>query len=187
MKIKESFLWKFLRTWKESLEWFFFNNLISKFPSQHVRVFFLRLGGASIASGVPVYGGCEFRCLKKLVIKAGTTIGHKSTLDARMGLTINENVVFGSEVMIWTLHHDYNDINFKTIGAPVVIEKLVWLGSRCIILPGVTVGEGAVVAAGAVVTKNVEPYTVVGGIPAKKIAHRERKMYQFETYKLHLV
>jgi acetyltransferase-like isoleucine patch superfamily enzyme len=101
-------------------------------------------------------------------------------LDARSGLTIGENVNLSNEVMIWSLHHDYNDPDFAAIGAPVIIEDYAWLCSRCIILPGVTIGKGAVVAAGAVVSRNVLPYTVVGGIPAKVIASRSSNL----TYQL---
>jgi acetyltransferase-like isoleucine patch superfamily enzyme len=93
-----------------------------------------------------------------------------------MGLTIGSNVNISNEVMIWTLHHDYNDADFASTGQAVIIEDYVWLCSRSIILPGVTIGKGAVVAAGAVVTKNVEPYTVVGGIPAKQIAKRNENL-----------
>ncbi|WP_454803358.1 hypothetical protein [Mucilaginibacter phyllosphaerae] len=74
--------------------------------------------------------------------------------------------------MIWTLHHDYNSPYFAQAGAAVTIKDYAWICSRAIILPGVTVGKGAVVAAGAVVTKNVADYSVVGGAPAKKIADR---------------
>ena len=69
-----------------------------------------------------------------------------------------------------------------------LIEDFVWIGSRSIILPGVKIGEGAIVAAGAVVTKDVLPYTVVGGIPAKQIAIRDRKNYDYipGKYRLHM-
>jgi acetyltransferase-like isoleucine patch superfamily enzyme len=81
--------------------------------------------------------------------------------------------------MIWTMHHDYNDLNFKAIGGPVIVEDYAWICSRAIILPGVTIGEGAVIAAGSVVTKDVAAWTVVGGVPAKKISVRERKNYDY--------
>lgn len=61
----------------------------------------------------------------------------------------------------------------------MTIGDYAWLCSHCIILPGVTIGEGAIVASGAVVTKDVEPWTVVGGIPAKEIAKREQKDYDY--------
>ncbi|UWX80272.1 acyltransferase [Arthrobacter jinronghuae] len=73
---------------------------------------------------------------------------------------------------LWTLQHDYNSPTFATSGGPIVIRDRAWISFRATILPGVVIGEGAVVAANSVVTKDVEPFTVVGGIPAKKIGER---------------
>lgn len=72
---------------------------------------------------------------------------------------------------IYTLQHDHRDpvFNCTKLDAKVTIGDRVWLGSNCIVLPGVTIGEGAVCCAGCVVTKDVEPYTVVAGIPARKV------------------
>ena len=67
------------------------------------------------------------------------------------------------------------DPGFRAIAQPVIIEDYVFIGPRAIILPGVTLGKGAVVAAGAVVTKDVEPFSIVGGVPAKVIGEREPK------------
>jgi maltose O-acetyltransferase len=176
-------------TWKASLEWFLLNNIISSFPSQTIRKAFLRMKGANIHKHALIYGGCEYRYPRGLKIGKGSSIGHRAILDARKGLIIGENVVFATEVMVWTLHHDYNDINFAGKGASVLIGDFVWLGSRSIILPGVTIGKGAVVATGAVVTKDVEPYTVVAGIPAKVIAKRDIKNYCYDpcSHRMHLV
>ncbi len=144
-------------------------------PSRRVRkVVLTHLFGVDIASSAVLYGGFEIRSPRKLKIGANTVIGHRATLDARGGLTIGNNINLSSEVMIWTAQHDYCDPEFGTMFKPVVIGDYVWLGPRCIILPGVTIGAGAVVAAGAVVTKDVEPYTVVGGVPAQKIADRPK-------------
>jgi maltose O-acetyltransferase len=67
----------------------------------------------------------------------------------------------------------------------VVIEDHAWLGTRAMVLPGVTVGRGAVVAAGAVVTKDVPPYTIVGGVPARVIGQRTTDLrYQFDYFRL---
>ena len=164
---------------KDSLEFFFLNNIISKFPSKHIRNMILRLMGAQIAKGVPIYSGCEFRKPSGLKIKKGSTIGHRCCIDARKGLEIGENVCIAAEVMIWTLHHDYNALDFKAVGDRVVIEDYAWLASRCIILPGVKIGKGAVVAAGAVVTKNVPPFSVVGGVPAKVIGKRNELPFEY--------
>jgi acetyltransferase-like isoleucine patch superfamily enzyme len=151
---------------------FLFLRLLAQFPSQLFRGFVLRLLGAKIDRAAVLYGGFEIRSPRKLKIGANSCIGHKATLDARGGLTIGKNVNLSSEVMIWTAQHDYRDPMFGTHFKPVVVEDYAWLGPRCVILPGVTVGEGAVVAAGAVVTKDIERYTVVGGVPAQKIADR---------------
>jgi acetyltransferase-like isoleucine patch superfamily enzyme len=70
------------------------------------------------------------------------------------------------------MEHDPQSSNFGSVSEPVVIEDYAWLSCRSVVLPGVTVGKGAVVAAGAVVTKPVEPYTIVGGVPAKPIGKR---------------
>lgn len=98
-------------------------------------------------------------------------------LDARKGLRIEEGCVIASHVLIWTLHHDYNSDDFHVIGASVTLGAYSWICSRSIILPGVTVGKGAVIASGAVVTKDVPPYAIVGGVPAKIIGYREKKNF----------
>jgi len=145
---------------------------ISLLPFHTLRIFLLRMLKAKIGSKVGLYHGFEVRRPSKLQIGNSTIIGHGALLDARMGLTIGNNVNLSNEVMIWTLHHDYNSPDFAQIGKQVIIEDYAWICSRAIILPGVTIGKGAVVAAGAVVSRNVEPYTVVGGVPAQVIAKR---------------
>src|SRR6478672_9593886 len=112
--------------------------------------------------------------------RSGITIGRRSVvnqqccLDGRGGLSIGDNVDISPGVWILTDSHDMNDPLFGEVLAPVTIGNDVWIGSRAMILPGVTVGEGAVVAAGAVVTRDVVPYTVVAGVPARPIGSRSR-------------
>jgi acetyltransferase-like isoleucine patch superfamily enzyme len=131
----------------------------------------LRKGKRSI-----IYGKFELRNQWRIKIGDNCSIGHKCTLDGRGGITIKNNVNLSSEVMIWTNQHDYNDPEFAITSNPVVINDYVWLSARCIILPGVEIGEGAVVAAGAIVTKDVMPYSIVAGIPAKEIGKRNQKL-----------
>lgn len=86
------------------------------------------------------------------------------------GIVIGDGVLIGHNVVIATINHDVNPtMERKNHYAPVTIGNHAWIGSNATILPGVTVGSWAVVAAGAVVTKDVEPYTVVGGVPARII------------------
>lgn len=113
------------------------------------------------------------------MIENGVSIGPKALLDARCGLTIRRNAVIAYEAIIWTLNHDYNDEHFCGKGAPVEIGPYAWVCSRSVILPGVKIGEGTVIASGAIVTKDVEPWTIVGGIPAKVIGKREQKKYDY--------
>jgi acetyltransferase-like isoleucine patch superfamily enzyme len=101
-------------------------------------------------------------------------------LDSRGGLTIGDNVNISDEVAIWTAEHDIQSPTFAYTTAPVVIGARAWLCFRSIILAGITLGEGCVVASGAVVTKDVAPFTVVAGIPAKVIGSRNRHL----TYQL---
>lgn len=76
------------------------------------------------------------------------------------------------------MQHDHRDPDFKCtkLDTKVTIGDRAWLGSNCIVLPGVTIGKGAVCCAGCVVTKDVEPYTVVAGIPARKVNERPKNL-----------
>ena len=83
------------------------------------------------------------------------------------GIEIGDYTIFASGVKIISANHDPLDISKSIKSKPIVIGKRVWLGANAIVLPGVEIGDGAIVAAGAIVTKNVEPNSVVGGNPAK--------------------
>lgn len=117
----------------------------------------------------------------KIKIGNGTIIGIGSILDGRGGLTIGDNVNFSREVCIYTSSHDINDSYFKGFSKPVTVEDYAWICARTTILPGVNIGKGAVVGAGAVVTKDVPPYAIVAGVPAKVIGERNHDLrYKFE-------
>lgn len=145
-------------------------------PSHHLRRFFYKGLGVQMGKGNVFYFGTEIR--KPLNIKIGdcNIFGDNTILDGRRGIVIGNNVNISSNVSIWTLQHDYRDPDFKCKpeGGKVTIHDRVWLGCNVILLPGVTIGEGAVCCAGCVVTKDVEPYSVVAGIPAKKVNERPR-------------
>lgn len=84
------------------------------------------------------------------------------------GITIGDGSLIGHNVVLATINHDLNPIHYrKNHYAPINIGRYVWIGSNATVLPGVTIGDWAVVAAGAVVAKNVPPNTVVGGVPAR--------------------
>lgn len=166
---------------KQSMMWFWINNIVTIIPSRRVRLAFLRLAGARIGK-ISMFGRFEIRNPSNLLIDDGCSIGLRVLLDARCKLTIHKNVTIASEVIIWSLHHDYNDSKFVGKGAPVEIGEYAWICSRSIILPGVKIGRGAVVASGAVVTKDIPDYAIVGGIPAKIIGERSCKEYEYTPY-----
>ncbi len=161
------------------IKWYLSTSIIPQIPSQTLRNWGLRKMGVNMSKNVKFYSGFSVRNPKGLVIEDGVSIGPKVLLDARKGLTIHKNAVIAYDAIIWSLNHDYNDEYFCGKGAPVEIGAYAWVCSRAIILPGISIGEGAIIASGAVVTKNVEPYTIVGGIPAKVIGKREKNNYKY--------
>lgn len=172
MKIKAHF-----NGFKNGFIWWWTNSVLANLPSKTIRFYGLRALGVKMDRNVRLYDGFHIRNPKNITICRGTSIGPKVLLDGRRGITIGQNVVIAYEAIIWSLNHDYNDLNFCGKGAPVVIEDYVWICSRSVILPGITIGEGAVVASGAIVTHDVPPFAIVAGIPARIIGYREKKDY----------
>ncbi len=164
---------KYLKRYYTSIYWIIIR-LLSIIPSQYLRKLILKyIFRMKISLKAVLYNGFKISKANKIEVGHYSVIGHNVTLDGRAGIDIGENVNISSEVMIWTEQHDYNDPNFKIVGGKVIIEDFVWISARAIILPGIKVGKGAVVAAGSVVTKNIPPYSIVAGIPARKIGKRE--------------
>jgi len=105
-----------------------------------------------------------------LTIGKGVFINHACSFLDMGGITIEDDVLIGPKVNLITENHPLNPTERKSlICKPILIKRKAWIGAAASILPGVTIGENAVVAAGAVVTVDVLPNTIVGGIPAKFI------------------
>lgn len=157
---------------------------ISHIYAHFIRDFFYKdIYLIDINKNVIIYYGAEIRNPTGLHIGKGSIIGDNAILDARAGIIIGDDVNLSSGVQIWTYQHDYRDPFFSCNPdhyGKVIIENRAWIGPRVIILHNVKIGEGAVVAAGAVVTKDVPPFTLVGGIPAKVIGQRPQNLrYHF--------
>ncbi|HLX62134.1 MAG TPA: acyltransferase [Planctomycetota bacterium] len=158
------------------------NHFVNRVPFYFARNFFYRhLFAIRIGKVTAIHMG------QKLLIRGGIVVGHHSvinrdcTLDGRGGLRIGDNVSISPEVMILTAEHEVNSAAFAGVERKVNIEDYVWIGSRAVILPGVTLGKGCVVAAGAIVRKDVPPYTVVAGVPARPIGQRNSNLnYELE-------
>lgn len=153
-------------------------------PSIRIRILLYRLLGADIKSRAVIHYRTEIRAPYRLSIGKGSIIGDNAILDARNSLRIGNNVNLSSNVSIYTEQHDYRDELFRCTKRghkPVEIGDRAWIGSNVIILPGVTIGEGAVCCSGCVVTKDVEPFAVVAGIPAKTVTTRPQTLrYEFD-------
>lgn len=139
---------------------------------------FLRLVGAKVGKRVTYYPWVWIGSGRKLIVgdDVDFAVGVVVTTDG--GVTIGDRVLIGYGSKIMSRNHRIPPNRGRIFGAghdaaPVVIEDDVWIGANCSILPGVTVGEGAVVAAGAVVTKSVAPFTIVGGVPARVLRERD--------------
>lgn len=158
----------------------FLLHYIGFIPSHLIRRFFYRLAGIKIGSGSTIHTGARFYNPGNIKIGKDTIIGENAVLDGRDKLIIGSHVDIASEVMIYNSEHDIEDSNFQAVHKPVILEDYTFIGPRTIILPGVTIGKGAVVAAGAVVTVDVKSFKIVGGIPAKEIGERTNKELHYK-------
>ena len=161
---------------------YFYTKIISQIPVSFFRRFYLRFWLKNLGVGSSVQMSCSFLNGRKVVLGERNVINFGCLLDGRKyHIRTGNDVSIGPEASILTLGHDPQSSDFEDRGGDVIIGDYVWIGYRAIVLPGVTIGEGAVIGAGAVVTKDVEAYTVVVGNPAKKIANRMRDLkYKLE-------
>lgn len=161
-----------------------YNTIFGRWPSRRIRHWLShRLIGIA---GKGSFFGIRTTFMAPWNIKLGkrVIINPDCHLDGRGGeLNIGEDVDIGPWTHIWTLQHDPNDPNHGTKEGAVTIGDHVWIASRATILPGVTIGRGAVVACGSVVTKNVPELAIVAGIPAKVIGERKNPLkYELNYY-----
>ena len=152
-----------------------YNSFITFIPSHDLRNLYIKLGGGRVGkSRIDI--GSYIRRINCLKVGNYTYINRECILDAAGGLIIGDRVSISYRCCLMSGSHDVNSLCFAANHKPILIKDYAWIGVGATILGGVTVGEGAVIAAGSVVTKDVEPYTVVGGIPARFIANRQSNL-----------
>jgi acetyltransferase-like isoleucine patch superfamily enzyme len=137
----------------------------------------LCLMGAKIGQNVVIYPGVWIIPGKNLIIEDNVDLAKDVLITTTGGVFIGQRTLIGYRTQLLSANHSIPPAGepFPVSGdkyEKIIIKNDVWIGANCIIMPGVTVGEGAVVAAGSVVTKDVLPNSIVGGVPAKLIKMR---------------
>lgn len=165
-----------------------YNHGISHLPSRRLRTLYLRRWLGSIDAGSGVQMGCTFLQGRKVYLGKRSIINFGCLLDGRkFEIRIGDDVSIGPRATILTLGHDPQSPQMADRGGAVVLGNRVWIGYGALILPNVEIGEGAVVGAAAVVTKDVEAYSIMAGNPARKIGERRRDLAYELSYHPFLV
>lgn len=151
------------------------NHFINKIPFHFVRLFYYkRIMKFEIDHGSSIHLGCTFDTFGNLKIGKNSVINSNCRIDNRGDIIIGDNVSISENVIILTADHDMDSLDFKGRNKNVVIGDYVWIGTRAIILQGLTINSYSVVGAGSLLTKSIESYQVYGGIPAKFIKYRNK-------------
>ena len=162
------------------------NHIINHIPSFTLRHAWYRLVlGWHIASKTFLFTGLEIQSPdirgsgKKVFIGRHTMINYGCRFHIHGGIVIGENVSMSPGTWLVTGTHDINDPNFAVGAKPIVIGDHVWIGVRATVLAGVTIGDGAIVMAGAMVTRDVPAGAIVGGVPARVVGQRQLRDPQY--------
>jgi acetyltransferase-like isoleucine patch superfamily enzyme len=158
------------------------NYFIANVPVWRVRKLYYTLLGMKIGKKSIVGMSQYFFDAHKISIGSHTHVNKGCFFDARAGITVGSSVSISHQVTLMTGSHEVSSRTFAGVFLPITIEDYAWIGVNATILKGVRVGKGAVVAAGAVVTKDVAPYTIVGGVPAKKIGDRAQDLEYYPAW-----
>lgn len=148
------------------------NDVLPHIPFWCIRKWYLRLWGARIGKGSFIMKKNYILNPNRLVMGSYSHINRGCTIDARGNIKIGDNVSISHGVFIMTGSHDHQAKDFLGKFLPIDIDDYVWIGVGAVILQNIHIGKGAVICAGAVVTKDVGAYEIVGGVPAKKIGER---------------
>lgn len=155
--------------------------VFSKFPGSSVasvgnvgRIFFLKKIARSVGEGCLIRSEAIINKPENFSIGKNSGIGFRAIISCEDSVVIGDRVLMGPDVIIYTTNHIWSE-NLGTYYKQGLLKKMVsigddtWLGARCVILPGISIGRGVTVAAGAIVTKDVPDFSIVGGVPAKII------------------
>lgn len=161
-----------------------FNLLYNVLPFFYFKKMLLDFFSIEVGKYSYIHTPVKFFSFRNIRVGEYTTINGHCYLDNRKEIVIGSNVNIAHGTRIYTLGHNLNSPELEEVGAGVKIEDDVFVFSNVLIMPGVHIGRGAVVFPGSVVVKDVDPYTMVGGNPAKYIKDRQkidfvRKVYDY--------
>lgn len=139
----------------------------------------------SIGRRTTIHGYVRFFDIGKCSIGNNSTVNRWCFIDNRAPVTIGSNVNISHDVRIYTMGHDLNDPLARTVSRSVTIEDYAWIFPGARIMPGVTIGRGAVVYPGSIVTKSVPEYMIVAGCPATIISERSREISYTANFPVH--
>lgn len=142
-------------------------------PTHCLRVAWLKLFGAKLRWRHTIYPSVKIYAPWNLEITNGSVLGPRVEVYNKAMVKLHGGVVVSQDSYLCTASHDVSSPVMELVTKPIEIKSNAWIAAKSIILPGVTIGEAAVVGAGSVVTKDIAPWTVVGGNPAKFIKKRE--------------
>jgi maltose O-acetyltransferase len=163
---------------------YLFNNIITHIPIHGLRKFFLRLFNRKIHASAKILMHTRILNFWKVNIGENVIVNQYCLLDCRMyDISIAANTDIGPYTRIWTLGHNPDSVTHELYGGDVTIGHHVWIASGVTILPGISIGNGAVIAAAAVVHKPVEELSVMAGNPAKLIRKRNNPLTYTIRYK----
>ena len=159
-----------------------FLNLTYALVPNPLRSVYLMCFGIRVGRGSGIHRRCKFFHVGKFRMGQNSVVNFGCYLDNRRGINIGNNVGIAHGTKIYTLGHNIDSPRFETKGAPVVIEDNVFIFSNAMIMPGVTIGNGAIVLPGSVVTKDVPPRKIVGGNPARVVRDRTAEIDYNQSY-----
>jgi acetyltransferase-like isoleucine patch superfamily enzyme len=149
-----------------------FNLLITHLPGHGLRLAWLRALGGGLGRGVTVFRGTTVLGAQHLELGDRVQVGFRVVIDARGGLTVGQDVLLSSDCQLLTANHNVDSAAFERQVAPIAIADHAWVATRAMVLAGVTIGRGGVVAAGGVASRDVAAREIVGGVPARRVAKR---------------
>jgi maltose O-acetyltransferase len=166
----------------KDVSFYFINFFLNKIPSRFIRrLLYYSISRGNISFRANIALGVKILDITNVIIGKNTNINTGCIIDGRgNGIEISTNVDIAPQVNIWSLEHDPHHPSYLARSGKVIIHKNVWIANRAIVLPGVIIGEKAVVGAGCVVSKSCEPYSIYVGAKQKMINMRSSLVEEYQ-------